>query len=99
MESLAIFVGVLLVIITLAAPFAFLLTTEKIQDFTVTRGALHRLRQVVAYLLASGGIFLAAITGLNVSGSGVRIFFLGIIALNVFAIIREIKYAQKRRIK
>lgn len=97
MESLVIFVVILMLLITLSGPSAFLLTTRKVQTFTSANGALNIIRRIIAGLFASAGILLAVVTGISVSGVGLRIFFLCVIALNVFAIIREIKYALNRR--
>ena len=97
MESLAIFVAILLALITITAPLAFVLTTRKVQEFTAARGWLNLLRQIIGGLIATIGIFFAVITVLGVSGLGIRTFFIAIIALNIYSIIREIKYAQHRR--
>jgi hypothetical protein len=72
MESLAIFVALLLALITITAPLAFVLTTRKVQEFTAARGWLNLLRQIVGGLIATIGIFFAVITVLGVSGLGIR---------------------------
>lgn len=99
MESLAIFVAILLGLITFTVPLAFLLTTKKAQDFTSARKGLNLTRQIVGGIIATAGFFFSVIIGVSVSGLGIRFFFLGIIALNVFSIVREIIYVQNRRNK
>jgi hypothetical protein len=99
MESLVIFVVILLALITFTAPLAFILTTKKVQDFTNSRKGLNIARQIVGGIVATAGFFFSVIIVVNVSGLGIRLFFLGIIALNVFSIVREIIYIQNRRNK
>ena len=99
MESLVIFVVILLAIIIITAPLAFLLTTKKVQEFTSTRKGLTLARQIMGGAIATIGIVFAVITGLGVSGFGIRLFFITIIALNIYSIIREIKYIRNRRTK
>jgi choline-glycine betaine transporter len=99
MESLVIFVVILLAVITITAPLTFVLTTRKVQEFTAARGWLNLLRQIVGGLIATIGIVFAVITGLGVSGIGIRLFFIAIIALNIYSIIREVRYIRNRRNK
>ena len=99
MESLVILVVIILAAITITAPLAFVLTTKKVQDFTSNRKGLNIARQIVGGIVATAGFFFSVITVVNVSGLGIRFFFIGIIALNVFSIVREVIYVQNRRNK
>jgi hypothetical protein len=99
MESLVIFVVILLALITFTAPLAFILTTKKVQDFTSTRKGLNLARQIIGGIIAIVGFFFSVIIVVSVSGLGIRLFFIGIIALNVFSIVREVIYVQNRRNK
>ena len=99
MESLAILVLILLTVIIITAPLAFVLTTRKIQLFTSTRKGLNLSRQILGGIIATAGIFFSVIVGVNVSGLGIRLFFIGVIALNVFSIVREIDFIQNQRNK
>jgi hypothetical protein len=99
MESLAILVLILLTVIIITAPLAFLLTTRKVQLFTSTRKGLNLSRQIVGCAIATIGIVFALITGLSVEGFGAHLFFIAIIELNIYSIIREIRFIRNRRIK
>ena len=99
MESLVILVVILLSLATITAPLAFILTTKKVQDFTSTRKGLNLTRQIVGGIIAIDGFFFSVIIVVSVSGLGIRLFFIGIIALNVFSIVREVIYVQNQRNK
>ena len=99
MESLVILVVIILSAIIITAPVAFVLTTRKAQYFTSTRKGLNLARQIVGGAIATIGIVLALITGLSVEGFGTHLFFIAIIELNIYSIIREIKFIRNRRNK
>jgi hypothetical protein len=99
MESLVILVVFILAAITITAPLAFVLTTRKVQDFTSSRKGLNLSRQIVGGAIATIGIVFALITGLSVEGFGLHLFFIAIIELNIYSIIREIRFIRNRRIK
>jgi F0F1-type ATP synthase assembly protein I len=99
MESLVVLVVTLLALATVTAPLAFILTTRKVQEFTSTRKGLNLARQIVGGIIATAGFFFSVIIIVSVSGLGIRFFFIGIIALNVFSIVREVIYVENRRNK
>ena len=92
MESLARFVVILLLLITISAPLGFLLTSKRVLDFTSSRKGLNIARHLITGVITGGGIVFAAITGWGVHGAGIRLFFASVIALNLYSIYREVKY-------
>ena len=89
MESLAVFVLILLSTVFLSGPLGFLLTTKKVWNYSQEKKSLWIIRRVLVVVIALAGSFISFMLVFSQIPFGPKLLIAAGFSLNIFALKRE----------